>query len=265
MDVDGAESLVEGAKQALPIAIFQSGGGAFQGGRLDEALAHFSKAAEMAELYGNIQILNNARTWIGRTVLRQGADAFNAKDYATAASIFQKGYEGNPNDMDVAKNLAMSYIGMGDYAKGNDIYRAMIALAETDSRFAAAAAEATTKFTEDNLFRASEAAKNENFGEAIAATDEIIATIPAEPIAHMIRLQAYNSQKNYARIAELGEAAATAQTTAEAISDAWYLVGAAYQNMQNLPRAIEAYGKVTTGGNVASAKAQIAELQKVGK
>ncbi len=61
MDVEGAESLVAGAKQNLPLAIFQTGGAAFQGGRLDQALDAFSRAAELSELYGNVQVLNNAR------------------------------------------------------------------------------------------------------------------------------------------------------------------------------------------------------------
>ncbi|MDR2912145.1 MAG: tetratricopeptide repeat protein [Alistipes sp.] len=264
-DIEGAEAMVTGAKQNLPVATYQMGGSAFQGGRLDEALASFTKAAEVAELYGNAAVLNNARTWIGRTVLRQGADAFNAKDYAAAAAIFQKGYEGNPNDTAVAMNLAMSYIGMGDYEKGNEIYRAVIALGGTDSRFAEAAAKASEQFTSDNLVRASEAAKAQDFDGAIAATDEIIASVPAAALAHLTRLQAYNSQKNYAKVIETGEAAAAAQTTDEDRSAVNFLVGAAYQNTEAYPAAIEAYRKVTAGPNAAAARAQITELQKVVK
>jgi tetratricopeptide (TPR) repeat protein len=265
LDIEGAESIVAGAKQNLPVAIFQTGGAAFQGGKLDEALAAFTRAAEAAELHGNVQILNNARTWIGRTVLRQGADAFNAKDFATAAAIFQKGYDGNPNDMEVAKNLAMSYSGMKDFAKSAPIYKNIIALAESDSRFADAGAWARENWSLDALEKAGENAKAGDYQAAIDAADELLAVVPADPAINLTRLQAYNSMKNYARVTELGEAAAAAQTSDEARSDVWYLVGAAYQNMQNLPQAIAAYGKVTAGGNVAAAKTQITELQKVGK
>ncbi len=263
MDVEGAEGLVTEAKKALPTAIFQSGGQQFQGGNLDGALAAFSKAAELAELYGNAAVLNNARTWIGRTVLRQGADAFNAKDYATAAAIFQKGYDGNPNDTAVAMNLAMSYIGMDDYARGNEIYRRLIAMGDLDTRFAEAAAQAQAKFSEDNLARASLAAQAQDFAGAVAAADEILEVISTDAAANLFRLQALNNQKSYARVIEVGEAAVAAQTADEARSNAAYLVGAAYQNRENWAKAIEYYRMVTAGPNVASARAQVAELQKV--
>ncbi len=195
LETDGAEELVVEAKKHLPTAVFQVGGQQFRGGKLDEALASFSRAAELAELYGNVSVMNNARTWIGRTVLRQGADAFNAKDYATAAAIFAKGYAGNPNDTAVAMNLAMSYIGMGDYTKGNEVYRAVMALGEQDSRFAEAAAQAAAKFSEDNLIRANEAAQAQDLVSALAALDEILSAIPADEKATAMKTQIVEFQK----------------------------------------------------------------------
>jgi tetratricopeptide (TPR) repeat protein len=265
MDVDGAEGMVEGAKQYLPTSIFQSGLPLAQGGKLDEALAAFTRAAELSELYGNVATLNNARTMIGRVVMMQGAEAFNSKDYATAAAIFQKGYDANPNDTALGLNLAMSYSGLKDFAKSGEIYKNIIALGEKDSRFAENAAKARENWSLDALEKASESAKAGDYQAAIDATDELLSVIPDDAAANITRLQAYNSMKNYTRVVELGESAAAAQTSDAARSDVWYLVGAAYQNQQNLPQAIAAYGKVTAGDNVAAAKAQITELQKVGK
>jgi tetratricopeptide (TPR) repeat protein len=265
MDIDGAEPVVAGAKQALPQAIYRMGGAAVQAGKHDEALAAFTKAAELSELYGNVAVLNNARNWISRTVMMQGASAFNAKDYAAAAEIFQKGYDANPNDTALGMNLAMSYSGLKEFSKSAPIYIHIIELAAGDNRFAADAAKARENYSLDVLEKASESAKAGDFDAAIAATDELLAVMPEDAPAQLTRLQAYNSLKNYAKVTELGEAAATAQTTPEAVSDVWYLVGAAYQNMQNLPQAIAAYGKVTAGDNVAAAKTQITELQKVTK
>jgi tetratricopeptide (TPR) repeat protein len=262
-NAEGVEALVTGAKQYLPQAVYAMGGAAFQGGRHDEALASFTKASELAELYGNTAVLNNARTWIGRTVMAQGASAFNSKDYATAAAIFQKGYDANPIDTALGMNLAMSYSGLKDFAKSAEIYKNIIALGERDSRFAENAAKAKENWSLDVLEQASESAKAGEYQAAIDATDALLAIVPADAVANLTRLQAYNSMKNYAKVAELGEAAATAQTADEGRSDVYYLVGAAYQNMQNLPRAIEAYQKVTAGNNVAAAKTQITELQKV--
>ncbi|MDR2890687.1 MAG: hypothetical protein LBV18_03675 [Alistipes sp.] len=263
IDIEGAENTVNTAKQTLPMALFQRGGQQFQAGSLDEALASFTTAAETAELYGNVAVLNNARKWIGNTVLKQGADAFNAKDYATSAAIFQKGYEGNPNDTTVALNLAMSYIGMGDFQKGNEVYLAVMALGEQDDRFAEAAAKAKENFVRDNLVRATEAAKAADFATTIAATDEIIAAIPDDALAHYTRLQALNSLKDYAKIIEIGDAAIAAQTADDVRSNTSFFVAAAYQNVENVAKAIEYYRQVVSGANVAAAKAQITELQKV--
>jgi tetratricopeptide (TPR) repeat protein len=262
MDVEGAAELVAGAKAALPQAVFMVGGAAVQAGKHDEALASFTKAAQLAELYGNTGVLGNARKWIGQVVLSQGATAFNNKDFAKAAEIFQKGYDANPKDTAVAINLALSYAGMNDFAKSGEIYKAVIALAAEDSRFEADAAKARANFTNDQLFAASESIKASNFEAAVGAMDNLLAVIPDNAVAHLTRIQAYNSMKNYAKVVELGEAAAAAQTTPEEASNVWFLVGAAYQNQSSWAKAIEAYRKVTAGGNLAAAKAQIPELQK---
>ena len=262
LDTEGAESIVAGAKQALPQAVFMTGGAAFKGEKHDEALAAFTKAAELAELYGNFNVLNNARTWISRTVMAQGASAFNAKDYATAAAIFQKGYDANPNDTALAMNLALSYSGLKEFDKSGEIYKNIVELGGRDSRFEADAAKAKENWSLDVLEKASASAKAGEFQAAVDATEALLAVVPTDAAVQMTRLQAYNSMKNYAKVAELGDAAAEAQTADEARSGAYYLVGAAYQNQQNFAKAIEAYRKVTAGDNVASAKAQITELQK---
>lgn len=261
MDIEGAEELVAGAKKYLPSAIFRIGGAAFQGGNLDDALASFSKAAELAELYGDVKVLNDSRLWIGRTVTRQGADAFNNKDYATAAAIFQKGYEASPNDTGVALNLALSYSELGEYAKGNDVYKSIIALEGQNSRFDEAVAEAKQKFTDYNLFRASESAQAKNYQEALAAAEDVLAVLPNSPEAAMLRLQTYNNMKDYNKVIELGDAAVSAQTDPVQVSAANFLVGVAYQNKENKAKAIEYYNKVD-GAQAAAAKAQIAELSK---
>jgi tetratricopeptide (TPR) repeat protein len=264
-DIEADGAIVTGSRQALPQAVFMLGGAAFQGGKHDEALKQFSKAAELAELYGNAAVLNNARTWISRTVMTQGASAFNAKDYATAAAIFQKGYDANPNDSALGLNLAMSYSGLKDFEKSAPIYKRIIEMAADDSRFEEHAAKARENWSLDVIEGANEKAKADDVEGAIAVVDGLLAVIPGDAAVNYTRLTIYNNSKNYAKVIELGESAAAAQTTPEGASDVWYLVGAAYQNQQNLPQAIAAYGKVTAGDNVAAAKTQITELNKVGK
>ena len=61
-------------------------------GNYDEAIANLSKAAEVAELYGNVAALKKANTILAKVYQAQGGTAFNNKDYAAAAEIFAKGY-----------------------------------------------------------------------------------------------------------------------------------------------------------------------------
>ena len=48
----------------------------------------------------------------------QGGEAFNAKDFAAAAAVFEKGYAANPRNTDMALNLATSYCELGKFDEG---------------------------------------------------------------------------------------------------------------------------------------------------
>ena len=70
------------------------GGGAIRTKNYDEALKNFTKSAELAELYGDMSQMAKANGWVAKIYQIQGGDAFNNKDYATAAGVFEKGYTG---------------------------------------------------------------------------------------------------------------------------------------------------------------------------
>ena len=83
---------VETAKKYLPTCYQGMGTRAAAQGNYDEAIANLSKAAEVAELYGNVAALKKANTILAKVYQAQGGTAFNNKDYAAAAEIFAKGY-----------------------------------------------------------------------------------------------------------------------------------------------------------------------------
>jgi tetratricopeptide (TPR) repeat protein len=124
-------------------------------------------------------------------------------------------------------------------------------------------ANAKEKYVYYNLVKASAEAGDNNFTEALATLDDIMEVVPGSPEANMLRLQTLNNMKNYDGVIASGDAAAAVQTTPEAQSNAYFLVGAAYQNKENAASAIEYYKKVTDGPSMATAKAQITELAKV--
>ena len=246
LDSEEAASLVATAKTTLPKCYFMMGGGAIRTKNYDEALKNFTKSAELAELYGDMSQMAKANGWVAKIYQIQGGDAFNNKDYATAAGVFEKGYKADPDNTAMALNLAMSYCEMGEYEKGMDIYEAV-------------AKEDMALYT-NNMVAKMQAAND--FDGIIAMADALLAKNAENALAQKVRLQAYASKKDYNKVIELGEAAAKVQTDPEDVSLMYLTLGAAYNAKEMKPQAIEAFRKVTAGPAVESAKAALAELTK---
>ncbi len=264
---ESAASLVSTAKSTLPKCYYQMGGAAMRTGNQELALENFSRSAELAELYGDMAQKAKSNGWVAKVYNAQAGNAFNSKDYATAAAIFQKGYDADPDNTGMALNLAMSYcelfMASGDvaeYEKGMAIYEAVAA--KTHPKYAEDAAKANEMMAlyTNNMVAKLQAAKD--FDGIIAATDAMIATNPQNALAHAARLQAYSSKGDLAKVIELGEEAAAVQVDEADRSQMYFLMGAAYNAREMKEQAVAAFGKVTAGANVESAKAAIAELSK---
>ena len=254
LDNPDAASMVATAKTTLPKCYFMLGGGSL-------------KTAELAELYGDMTQMGKSNGWVAKIYQIQGGDAFNSKDYATAAGIFEKGYKADPDNTGMALNLAMSYCEMfmasGDmaqYEKGMDVYEAVAA--KTHPKYAEDAAKARemiTLYTNNMVAKLQAAGDNDGI---IAAADKMLEKNPESALAQNIRLQAYAGKKDYAKVIELGEAAAAAQTEAADKSLMYYLLGAAYNAKEMKDQAIAAFRKVTDGPAAENAKAALTELTK---
>ena len=96
----------------------------------------------------------------------------------------------------------------------------------------------------------------------IAMADALLAKNPVNPTAQKVRLQAYADKKDYAKVIELGEEAAAAQTNDEDKGYVYLALGAAYNAKEMKPQAIAAFEKVVAGPAVEPAKAALAELKK---
>ena len=259
--------MVATAKTTLPKCYFMLGGGSLKTKNYAEALKNFEKSAELAELYGDMTQMGKSNGWVAKIYQIQGGDAFNSKDYATAAGIFEKGYKADPDNTGMALNLAMSYCEMfmasGDmaqYEKGMDVYEAVAA--KTHPKYAEDAAKARemiTLYTNNMVAKLQAAGDNDGI---IAAADKMLEKNPESALAQNIRLQAYAGKKDYAKVIELGEAAAAAQTEAADKSLMYYLLGAAYNAKEMKPQAIAAFKQVTDGPAAENAKAALAELSK---
>jgi tetratricopeptide (TPR) repeat protein len=253
-----AQPVITQAQTYLLQSLIQAGSAAATSGDFPKSTELLGRARDRAELYGNNQLQLMAGQRLGQVFRSWGADAYNNQRYDEAIDIFGQGYAADPRNTDMALNLADSYAKTGDLEKALEVYDAVIALESTHSRYAEPAAAARAAKATAVLVKASEAVAANNLDEVVRLTD----LIPDDPTGAMLRLQLANNSKNYQAVIQYGEAAAELQTDPDMKSNAYFLLGAAYQNLDNKAKAIESFRKVTSGVNAAQARTLITTLQQ---
>ena len=245
---------IAGSKKFIVTCYNKLGVAAINAKQYEDAVAAFTEAANSAELFEDVAAMNKNRTLIGQVYEVQGADAFNSGDYATAIEVFSKGYDADPRNTGMALNLAESFFKSDMYQKGMAICTAISQL--NADKFAEAIAEAQSKMA---MYTNNEVAKLQmaNDYDGIIA---MAAELSDAALAQKITLQAYYAKKEFQKMVELSEAALAAQTTDEGRSDIYYLLGVAYNEMEQFDKAIAAMKNVTAGANVENAKAVITAL-----
>ena len=269
MDSEDSKVLncVATAKKYLPVCYQGVGLSAASQKNYDKAIEYLTKAGEIAELYGNTPAKQKAMMVLAKVYQVQGGEAFNAKDYATAATVFEKGYAANPRNTEMAQNLATCYCELGKYDEGMAIYDKICKMPADKYAAAIEKAQASKALYTNNKVASLQQAGD--FDGVIAMADKLAATAPA--LAEKIRLDAYNGKKDYAKVIALGDAVANAQATEEDKSAVYFIVGAAYNAQYNAggnkdtglkAKAEEYLKKVTAGANVEAAKAALEALTK---
>ena len=261
-------NLVATSKKYIPTCYQRLGTNAAGAKKWDEAVKYLSTAAEKAELWGDSTAKTKANQILAMVYQAQGGEAFNAGDYAAAVAVFEKGYAANKRNTGMALNLAESYFKLGEYQKGMDVCTNICGMNAT--KYAEAIAEAKEKmamYTNNEVARLQQAGDQDGI---IAMAESMLATDPSSALAEKIRLQAYNNKKDYAKVIELGESAALAQTTEEGQSDVYFIIGAAYNAKYNAggntdaalkDKAVAYLQKVTAGGSVDAAKGALENLK----
>ena len=250
------QKALAGSKKFIVTCYNRMGNAAVAAKEYEKAIECYTNAANTAELYEDVANMSKNKSMIGQVYQVQGAEAFNSEDYATAIAIFSKGYEADPRNTAMALNLAESYFRSNIYQEGMKICSAIAAL--NPDKYAEAIAEAQSKMV---MYTNNEVAKLQmanDYDGIIAMAAEMEDTAMAQKVT----MQAYYGKKDFAKMVELSEAAIAAQTTDEGRSDVYYLLGVAYNEMEQFDNAVAAMKNVTAGTNVANAQAVIAALQK---
>ena len=256
------------SKKYIPTCYQRLGLRAAGAKKYDEAIKFLSTAAEKAELWGDSTAKVKSNQILAKVYQAQGGEAFNAGDYAAAVAVFEKGYAANKRNTEMALFLAESYFKLGEYQKGMDVCTNICGL--NPSKYADAIAEAKEKmamYTNNEVARLQQAGDQDGI---IAMAESMLAADPASALAEKIRLQAYNNKKDYAKVIELGETAALAQTTEEGQSDVYFIIGAAYNAKYNAggntdaalkDKAVAYLQKVEAGNSVEAAKTALENLK----
>lgn len=260
LNVPDAIETVQKAQKYYAICHYMNGMNSLKANNMEAALESLNSAAQTGELYGDITTMGKAKAVISKVYTQMGGKAYNDKDYAKAVEIFSKGYAANPNDTKLGLYLARSYSELGDLDKAGEVYTKIMGL--THSKYAEDAKAAATEYATALNVKSSALTAEDKTEEALANMDKTIEIFPKDSVAHMMRLQTLTNKKNYDKVIEYGEAAAESHVSAVGKSNAYFLLGAAYQNKENKAKAIETYKKVTEGDNVKTAKEQIALLSK---
>lgn len=124
----GAEAadIVADAQKYLPMCYQQKGADLYKAQKIDEAIAAFTKAGELAELQGDVMMTRKMGRTVSQLYMMQGISAFNAKDYAKALESFQKGREQDPDNVQLAYFTAKSYAELKELDKAVELYKQVI-------------------------------------------------------------------------------------------------------------------------------------------
>ena len=221
-----------------------------------EAIAHLEKAVAKAKSYRNTKAATAANNMIGKVYQVQGGTYFNAGDFAKAIEIFAKGYSADKKNTALAMMLAESYFKSDKYTEGVKVCSEVAAL--PSPKYDAAIAEAKAKMGQYTNNKIAELQKANDFDGVIALAE----TITDKALAQKVLVQAYFLKKDYAKVIEIGEAAAALQTDDESKSAVYFNLGSAYNAKEMRDKAIEALKKVTAEPYATPAKAAVAGLTK---
>lgn len=256
-----AMELVEQAQGLIPNCYFRVGLGFFKEYDFETALEYFNRANELGKLYNKPNVSKNAVNAISKLYTTKGANAFNNKDYATAVEDFAKGYAANPQDTELALNLAMSYCELKDFENGVKVYTDIIGLEKRHSKFAAPAAEAKQQLSNYLLVKAQEENAAGNKEAAYATLETLIGADFMNYTNQLYRLQTAAANEDWANIIAWGEGAVATATTPEQSSEIYYLMAAAHDTLNDNQQAIDNYKQVTAGDKLEPSTKRIAELE----
>ncbi len=250
--------VLENSQKYLANAYLTVGANQAKAGQLDQALATLIKAEDLGDI-ANQTVKMRAGTMISTIYIMQGSELLKAEKFQEAADICNKAVERNNKDTKNALLAAQCYSKAGNAEKATELYKMVIELGKTHSKYEEDATKAKQAFASDLL---QDATKAEKYEDVKANFDKVMQLDSANAQAYLVLIQSANNFKKFDEVIANADQAAQLQSDDELKSTIYFLLGVAYQTKEDKAKAIEAYKKVVAGSNVEAAKAQVEALSK---
>ena len=118
---EGAE-IAANCKNTIPALMASIGKDLVKAEDFTNAIEQLKKAAEVAEAYGNAEVIEDVTTLIPQVLMSQAGNLLNAKDFAGAAAIYQQVVDADPANGMAALRLGMALGSLGKTAEAEAAY-----------------------------------------------------------------------------------------------------------------------------------------------
>ena len=255
---DEAEELVKNCKQAIPTVMLSMAKELSNNKEYDNALERLQAAITVAKDFAVSEVEEEATSLLPQIELMKDMDAandaFNAKDLAGAAALYNKVVEADPSNGPASIRLVQCLANAGKI----DEAKAALATAEANGQ-----GENAKKVIGGALLKvAASDLKEKKFAEALANAVQVNDYMENAQ-AYLVAGQASQQLKKNADAIKYFEQYLAAAPTAKNANAITFTVGALYQGAGNKAKALENYKKVVNDPKLGvQAKQMIDALSK---
>jgi len=247
---EGAE-LVNNCKTAIPNCALAVAKNLIKDSKYDDAVTKLGEVAEVAEKYGNADVVAEAKELVPQVFMQKGNEALKAKDYVTAAAGYKQAMQADTTNGTAALRLGQVLSLSGKTDEALDAFQLASERGEAE--------DAQKQISTLYLKKAASLLKSSKYADAIAAAEKCQNNAQAYLIAGQASQKLNKNSDAIKYFTKYLEASPNA-SNASAIT---FTVAALYQKSNNKAKAIEYYQKVASDAKFgAQAKQMLDALKK---
>ena len=114
--------IADNCKNTIPVLMNSIAKDYIKAEQFDAALEQLNKTIEAADLYGNAEVAEDAKTLINQTLMAKGNDMINNKDFAGAIEVYNQIMAAEPANAMAALRLGMAYGAAGNVEEAEKAY-----------------------------------------------------------------------------------------------------------------------------------------------